>query len=124
MVVTITAFVVGMRWGVNGVAAAWSSVAVLLAVPGALYCFRGTPVRTMDLVKSFLAPVTGSIAAAAAVHAFLTTRTIDNTILAVAAHAALFLLVYLMVWIGLPGGRERAKFFFSLAGRIRRPATN
>ncbi|NNE08121.1 MAG: lipopolysaccharide biosynthesis protein [Gemmatimonadetes bacterium] len=124
MIVTITAFVVGMRWGVNGIAAAWSSVAILLAVPGALYCFHGSPIRTMDLVKSFFAPVTGSIAAAAAVRVFLAMRTIDNTILAVAVHAALFLFVYLLIWIGLPGGRERAKFFFGLAGRIRRPAPN
>ncbi len=132
MVVTITAFLVGIRWGVQGVAAAWSLVAVSLALPGALYCFHGTPVRLNDLVKAFFAPVTASIAGAAAVRAFLAMNTIDstidstidNTFLAVAVHAALFLFVYVLIWVGLPGGRERAKFFFGLAGRMRRPAAN
>ncbi|NNE07071.1 MAG: lipopolysaccharide biosynthesis protein, partial [Gemmatimonadetes bacterium] len=100
MLVTITAFLIGMRWGVNGVAAAWSSAAVLLTVPGALYCFHRSPVRAADLAKALIAPVTSSIAAAAAVRAFLAMVEIDHTIPAVAVHGTLFMLVYVLTWIG------------------------
>lgn len=124
MTVTIAAFLIGIRWGVNGVAIAWSLVAVLLTIPGALYCFRGSPVRASDLVRAYAAPLIGSVAAAGAVRFFLTLRAIDGLALAVAVHAVLFLFVYLLIWAGLPGGRERAKFFLGLAGRMRRPARN
>ncbi len=123
MIATIIAFLTGMRWGVNGVAAAWSVVSLLLAVPGALYCFRGSPVEFSDLATAFAAPLAGAIPGAIAVRLFSAWRPIESTPIAIAIHATLFLSVYLVIWIGLPGGRERARLFIGLARRVRQPRT-
>lgn len=119
MIATVTAFLVGMRWGVGGVAAAWSFVSLILLVPGALYCFRGSPVEFSDLATAFAAPLAGAIPAAAAVRLFSDWRPIESIPTAVVIHAALFVGVYLMIWIGLPGGRDRARLFIGLARRLR-----
>jgi PST family polysaccharide transporter len=57
-------FAIGLHWGVIGVAAAVSLVAVAAVPASVLYCFRGTAVGLGDLGRAVLAP---SLATAVAV---------------------------------------------------------
>ncbi len=58
----VTAFTVGLPWGIEGVAIAWSS-AVWLMTPGLLwYAYRKSPISLRDVAISLIAPVSVAIA--------------------------------------------------------------
>lgn len=120
MVVTVAAFVIAIRWGVNGMAATWSAISIALSIPGALYCFRGTPVNFADLAAGIASPLVASIVAAGVVHRVVLAEVVDGTVLRVAVHATLFVAVYAIVWLVLPGGRARASQYVRIALRMRR----
>jgi PST family polysaccharide transporter len=54
--VTVVAFLVGVRWGVNGVAAAYAISQVVLAAPALAVASWNTPVRFADPLVGLLRP--------------------------------------------------------------------
>jgi len=68
-VTTLIAIVVGLRWGVEGVAMSLFVVLLLRTPFLNAYCVRGTSVRARDLYLVMLEPALGAVAAALLVHA-------------------------------------------------------
>jgi len=65
-VVMLAGIAIGMYWGPIGVAIGVSSAALLLRLPGVLYCFRGTPLLLRDYLGPQVAPTMMAIGAIAA----------------------------------------------------------
>jgi PST family polysaccharide transporter len=62
----IAAYIIGLPYGPNGVALAYSTTMVLWLVPHMIWCLRGTGISPADLFQSIWPPL-GSAAVAAAV---------------------------------------------------------
>lgn len=118
--VIVAAILLGVRWGMNGVALAYSLASVLLLFPGAWYCTRNTPLRAADLTGAFLLPLAASFAAMAGLagaHALLTPPGANAARLAL--DGAIFALVYLAALLVLPGGRKKVTDVVALLRDLR-----
>lgn len=65
--VTVAAFVVGMSWGVMGVAVAYAAANVVLLVPALLIPFRLVQLSLKDLVRALRGAIIGALVMAAVV---------------------------------------------------------
>jgi len=54
---TVAAFVVGLRWGIAGVAASYAIIQTLLILPGVWWAVRGTSVTYADVAASVWRPI-------------------------------------------------------------------
>jgi O-antigen/teichoic acid export membrane protein len=100
-------FLIGVRWGALGVAAACSITTVALRVPGIPYLLKGSPIGSLDLTKALARPACASIAAGALVLMLRATLPLplQGAFLLVTA-APVFGALYLTCWVALPGGRR------------------
>ena len=57
----VIAFAVGLRYGAEGVAAAYSVMALLLAAPICFYTVRQTPIRFRDVAHALRYPVIATV---------------------------------------------------------------
>lgn len=102
------AIVIGLRWGIEGVAWALVVSAAVRRLPTIAYCYRGTPFTLGGLGRVLWRP------AAAAVLAGLVTFHVNAWIapdiwppLALVASVPVFAAAYVAGLLGLPGGRAR-----------------
>jgi O-antigen/teichoic acid export membrane protein len=106
-VVTILGYAIGLPWGPMGVAVAFSASVVVLRLPSIVYCFRRSPLRLTDLGVALWRPAASSLVAAAALVGL---RAIIDFSVSVGVSLALDFIVYaalyIVVWIGLPGGKR------------------
>lgn len=65
-IVTVVAFFIGVRWGVEGVAAAYTISQLLLTAPAFVVACRDTPVRPVDALTAVLRPLAVSAVVLAA----------------------------------------------------------
>lgn len=65
-VLVITAYTLGLPYGPHGVAAAYSLALLAWLFPHIAWCVRGTPLRTLDLLRAASRPIFAGIVAAAA----------------------------------------------------------
>jgi O-antigen/teichoic acid export membrane protein len=63
---TVGAFVVGLHWGIAGVAASYAVIQVIFILPGIWWAVRGTPVTLGDVGSSVWRPVVVAAAVGAA----------------------------------------------------------
>lgn len=105
--VTILAYAAALPWGPIGVAAAFSLSLVGLRLPAVLYCFRGTALRQKDLWGALWRPAVSAIASAALLFGFGKVSGLRAPLgVSLALDFLLYGLLYIIVWIGLPGGRR------------------
>lgn len=118
---TAAAFLIGIRWGPAGVAAGYSIASTALLLPGAAYCFRGSPLRMGDLFGTIGRPVLSTLAGAGGL-ALL--RGIDgypdSPLSALWPDLPLFLLLCAAGWVALPGGKEVLAGLLGLLRELRR----
>lgn len=105
--VTVVGTTVGVRWGAYGVATGYAIATLLLTYPTIAYCLKTSPLALQD----FLATVWRPVAASSMTVAILaTSRSIlpsfTNLVLDLFIRAILFGIIYLSLWIVLPGGRQ------------------
>jgi PST family polysaccharide transporter len=113
--VTVGSFVAGLRWGALGVAVAFSLSQMLLFPFSMAFCYRGTFLRLRELAATLIRPAVASIGAAAGlfwihrnwVHPHLHWQTI-------AAGGAIYLVLYLAIWLAMPGGARRIGGYLSM----------
>jgi O-antigen/teichoic acid export membrane protein len=101
--ITIAAFLVGVRWGVVGVALAFSMSRVALLIPTLQYTCADTGLEWTDILRTAARPAAASVVAvafSASMSALfpMTTWTLPR-------NAAIFAVAYLVCWIVVPGGR-------------------
>jgi O-antigen/teichoic acid export membrane protein len=105
--VMVLSFLVGIRWGALGVAAAFSFSTVALRLPAILFLLEGSPVRPRDLLLALARPACASLSAGVILFALRTgiPPGVDRALVLLAA-AMPFAALYLGVWLMLPGGRQ------------------
>ncbi len=60
-VVTISAFLIGMNWGVDGMVVAYAISNYLMLVPTLIFCFKGTPISLSHFFRACILPFAFSI---------------------------------------------------------------
>jgi len=94
-------FVVGLRWGALGVAAAYAICALALRVPGWLFAFHGSPIRLRDLAAATWRPTAISVAllgAMAAVRAAVAGEALLVRLVLPAATGIVTLVLLILMW--------------------------
>jgi O-antigen/teichoic acid export membrane protein len=120
LVLRIAALVVGVQWGLAGVAAAHSLVAVALVYPGAIYCFYTSPLQLSDLLGVLWRPTLASLAAGVALFSIEGMVAIPAApVLALAVGGALYAALYLLAWLALPGGAAILRELAELVRHLR-----
>ncbi|MDT5271643.1 MAG: hypothetical protein QOH49_3829 [Acidobacteriota bacterium] len=114
---TLTGFFIGIRWGAVGVAFSFSLCRAVLLIPKLIYTCDGSPVRWAEVFRTVAHPAVASLAAAAGLFA-LTAQLpfFARGVKGLAASGICFGLMYIGIWLLLPGGRRT---LHSLTGLIR-----
>lgn len=102
-----TAFVVGLRWGINGVAASFSVTWAILLVFFIAYSVHGTSVRLVDVVDAIARPAIASIAGGAAVIVFRNFSAFKPLLFQISMDFAVFFVAFIVMFSVLPEGRSR-----------------
>lgn len=123
--ITCIGFAIGIRWGALGVAISLSAVFVLIRPWMIAYCFKGTPLKPLDLYGVLWRPALAALAAGAIVFAVDRNRTwAQPTIVLFTLDTLLYAAAYLLAWMLLPGGRFMVYDTLKLAREFkRRPAS-
>lgn len=108
--ITVGAFVIGLRWGIEGVAAAFSLTWCLLLIVFMAYACRGTPVRFRNIGLAVWRPAAACGIAGCVVAAMRTSwATHGSSVIAFLTHGALFTLVFAGAILILPSGPESVR---------------
>lgn len=109
----VLSFVVGVRWGAIGVAAAYAIANYVILFPSLWYCFRGTPITISAFMRAIARPTIASLVMALML--LLANFLLGNQpdIAVIGASLVVGLSVYLGVWILMPGGMEVLRDFVS-----------
>lgn len=102
---TLASFVIGLPWGVLGVAIAFSAVNVVMRLPGLLYCYAGTSITLREFILAIWEPAVASIVAAAATYLIMAIWTAASALVATLSSLVLFSTVYLLLMVTTAGGR-------------------
>ena len=107
----VLSFVVGVRWGAIGVAAAYAVANYVILFPSLWYCFRLTPVSTAVFLHGIARPTVASLVMASIVllaQPFLVNQP-NIAIIGISFIIGLF--AYLLVWTLMPGGLQTLRGF-------------
>jgi len=105
----LAAFLLAVRWGVLGIAAASTVVAYVTLVPRTVYSFRHSPVGARDLLTGIWRPVGAILLSGTAwVSLPLAVQTASPTV-SLGLSILAFLAIYGSCWLLLPGGRREAR---------------
>ena len=110
----VTSFIIGVKWGAIGVAAAYTIVSYLLLVPTLWYCFRRTPVSIIDFFSAISRPLIASIIMGIVIfiaRSYMTTAFED--VVSIGLSFISGFLTYFLVLIVLPGGTLLLREFLS-----------
>jgi O-antigen/teichoic acid export membrane protein len=100
-------FLIGVRWGAVGVAAACSVSTVALRLPGLPYLLKDSPISSMDVLRALALPACASMATGAVVLWLRSSLLLPfHGALLMLIAAPLFGALYLTCWFVLPGGRR------------------
>jgi len=106
---TVLGFVVGLRWGAIGVAASYSITRILLLLPSMSYCYKKTFLKIRDLWNAFWRPAVSSAIAALFLLFVPCLKVSIGVLWSLGLEFLIFVSLYLVAWIGLPGGRAQAR---------------
>jgi len=123
--VTVSGFVIGLRWGPIGVAAATSIAVCVLRIPGILFCFKGTSLRLRDLFEAIWQPAVASTAAGLILAAILPLVADGQPLLwGLCSCIVVYGLAFLLAWRILPGGWCTLRAMAGTLNELRTPKGN
>ena len=108
--IDILLFLLSIRWGAIGVAAAYGLSRPILMFIAIIYCYIGTPLKVSIFCKTIFRPTFASIGASIvliAVNYFLVFEI--NLLIALFIDLFVYFGFYLLLWIIIPGGKSEAK---------------
>jgi PST family polysaccharide transporter len=107
----VFAILVGLKWGIVGVAIGFSITQLILFLPSHYYAFYGTPIRLSDLGTAIWHAAVASLSAGIMIELFVTQLTIvtKNIPLGFLIIAISFAFMYICFLVILPGGRKKVK---------------
>ncbi|MDQ8188470.1 lipopolysaccharide biosynthesis protein [Pelagicoccus sp. SDUM812002] len=117
-VVTVAGFIVGLQWGAIGVAASFSVTSVCLKVPGLMYATKGSPVSLLDIARIAVRSVVASAVASVVLLAFERRQDFENVFFENCAFFGIFISVFALTVLALPGGRGFARELSELLSKV------
>lgn len=99
------AFVVGIQWGLNGLAIAYAIVNYLILIPSLYYCFHSTPIKVKDFFRTISPAGIISILAGMGLYFFVILDLELILWLKIILYGLIYLFIYLLLWIILPNTR-------------------
>ena len=119
--IDVLIFVVSVRWGAIGVAAAYGLSRPILWLPRIVYCYRGTPLRLSGLARTLLHPVFASIGAAVLMMGIDRLMPMDmNLAIALGLDCLMYGVLYLTIWMVLPNGKKTLTEMFRMLEEFRK----
>ena len=118
-------FMIGVRWGAIGVAAAYGLSRPIFLVVAFAYCFHGTPLRLSNLAKTLAHPAIAFASATIVVlivNQMLLVKT--NPLINVFVDCLLYGLLYLGTWAILPNGKTTLAEMFEITKSFRKKKQN
>ena len=117
----ILIFLVSVRWGAIGVAAAYGLSRPLIWFPRFIYCYYGTPLKLKQLATTLARPAFASISAAVLIM-LLDSTLLSNTqiLLALLIDGLVYGLLYLAIWTILPQGKQTLLELFQLVKEFKK----
>lgn len=112
-IATVTSFIIGIQWGVTGVATAYAVANYLILYPSLWYVYKDTPIKISDFFWSILKPAISSFVmgfAGIALQIYLVGK--SNFIVLPVCFLACSI-VYLLAWVVIPGGRRTLGDYYS-----------
>jgi len=107
-------FVIGLPWGVCGVAAGFTIGDYLILFPALWYCFRGTPVSVAGFLLAIAQPtIAGLISTGVMYFSYESFLIEQHDFVAIGICLLVGLLSYLGVWAIIPGGLTTLREFTS-----------
>jgi O-antigen/teichoic acid export membrane protein len=111
-VLNVIIFVVAIKWGALGIAAAYGLSRIIIVIPAIVYCYRGTWLKLADFFAIIFLPTFGSIGAAIGVfilqRLFLREMNL-NTFASFSLDCLVYILFYGSIWCLIPQGRKRLR---------------
>jgi O-antigen/teichoic acid export membrane protein len=107
--ITSILFLISVRWGAVGVATAFGISQPILYIPAVIYCYKGTPLRVIDLIKTLYRPALAAIGASivlVGIQTFLISIFNLSLISRFALDCVLYTFLYLGIWLLLPNGKS------------------
>jgi O-antigen/teichoic acid export membrane protein len=107
-IITTLIFVVSVNWGAIGVAMAYGLSQPILMIIAIYYCYLGTHLKTQDFAQTIAKPTLASIGAGLiliGIDGFILPNII-NLPLSLLVDCGLYALLYLIIWLLLPGGQR------------------
>jgi len=106
-IVNAILFIIGVRWGAMGVAAAFGLSRPLFFLVGFAYCYDQTPLKLTQLLAHLRFPVIASMGAVVILTSTsLFTFFLDNPYLSLLIDLGFYVLFYFLIWILLPNGKK------------------
>lgn len=109
-ILTVTSFIVGLPFGVKGVAIAYAIANYVIFVPSLFYCFRETPITVCIFMKTLITPF---LAATPAVFGAILLKNVlaNSSIFAHLLYAFVFLVIYIAISMFRQSVRESTGLF-------------
>lgn len=95
-VIISISFVIGVFFGINGIAASYSIGSFLVLIPLYIISFKGTPMKLSSVMKTILWPLLTAVAAGAAIYLIIISFPMDSIV-----DHLIIALVYFVVYTGL-----------------------
>lgn len=117
----VAIFLISVRWGTIGVAAAYGLSRPLFILTGLLYCYHGTALSIGKLAKTLSSPFIASVSAIAVVYSMNQFSVVGtNALVSMAIDLIAYCLVYLGSWLILPNGNTSLKDIIILAKSLKK----
>lgn len=110
---TIIAFLIGIKWGVIGLAVSWLVSTALNLTFSLFFVFKGTSVGIVSALKSIYKPTIASIGMGAVLLITYTWLSSFHVVLQMALSVLLGSVIYLVIWMLFPGGYKNIIEFAS-----------
>ncbi|MBN2589418.1 MAG: lipopolysaccharide biosynthesis protein [Sedimentisphaerales bacterium] len=118
--VIIIGFLIGVNWGINGVAASVSITWSVMFVLAVYWATQQSPVKFYDFIQVLSVPVASSLLAA--IGSFLAGRIVlqYNSIIRLAVYSIVFVICYFACVIATPKGRRLIKSMINAISKLRK----
>ena len=124
-IINVAIFLVSVRWGVLGLAAAYGFSRIIIFVPAIIYAYRGTFLRLRDLAATLYRPALASIASMILV-TFINSLSVGNlnALLRLSISFVIYSFSYLSIWLLTPNGKSILLEMFSMLKLLSRKSQN
>lgn len=117
-IVIIISFILGLHWGAIGVAIAYTTAIYILFIPTLRFCFKKTPISTIEFLSALLRPLIASLVMGFLILAIRPYFADLSAIISIGCSCLSGFLIYLITLICLPGGVLLLREFVSFRNFI------